>query len=92
MDQGAFISVSNKPPGVIDVEALSDTLRAEAAQLSHRLGSSSGAGLLRGIVSQDPFAIMSQIKTALTDTSLVHSHYYQSAEVRQLVAGLIARK
>jgi pimeloyl-ACP methyl ester carboxylesterase len=90
VDQGSFVSVSQKPPGVTELETLSDELRAETNNLSRLLGSSRGTNVLSGIVSRDPFAIKSQITAALTDSRLVHSHYYQCAEIRRLIAKLIA--
>jgi len=38
----------------------------------------------------DPDVRVTLIKTALTDPRLVHSHYYQCAEIRRLIAKLIA--
>ena len=90
IDRGSFVSVSNTPPGVTELVPLNDAMRAESAELSKEFGSSSGASILRGIVSHDPFAIKSQIEAALTDTRMVHSHYYQSTEIRSVIAKLIA--
>lgn len=89
-DRGFFVAVSKLPPDVSKLVPLNDAMLAESALLSKEFGSSAGASILRGIVSHDPFAIKSLIEAALTDSRMVHSHYYQSAEIRAVIAKLIA--
>lgn len=90
IDEGRFVEVRRLPPGVAEAEPLSDELFKEAIQVSQRLSGGSGQAVLDAMVGKDPFSIKTQVKLALSDTTLVHSYYYQSPEILDRIAALIA--
>jgi hypothetical protein len=90
-DDGKFLAVSDLPPGVATLEPIPDDLLDEAIVVGGQVGSEAGQAVLGAVVRTDVFAIKTQVEDALSNTALVHSHYYRSPHVKARIAQLIAQ-
>ena len=87
-DQGRFLEIRNLPPGVS--KTIATELSDEAEGLSGQLVQNTTKAMFDAIANGDAFEIKAVVADALTNTKLVHSHYYQSAKIRQEIAREIA--
>jgi pimeloyl-ACP methyl ester carboxylesterase len=89
-DQGSFLEVQRLPPDVSDPETITPALARKAEGLSQHLGQDAGQAILHAIARMDAFAIKSRVIDALANPALAHSYYYESREIREKIARLIA--
>jgi len=90
-DDGSFLAIAELPPACWPGEPISKEMQDEVAAVANQVGTGTGHAVFAVVVEDDVFAIKTLVERALSDTALVHSHYYRSPHVKARIAQLIAR-
>jgi pimeloyl-ACP methyl ester carboxylesterase len=85
-----FVELLPLPSGVLAYEALSGSLRDEAARASEQFGQGAGQAVMSSLRKMDAFAMKTHLSNALTNAALAHSLYPRAPEVIEKTAKLIA--